>query len=129
MKILKKREITETQTSFWNNFGGKLSFILSFLFVSAFTCHSEAIILWGLFCRNRKFLELKEVTIFGGPLNSIFFSSLSPFPSLVPIMKIGRSLILKVQKMGTQDKIRQFTHEVSKEISLPYEKFHHRFIV
>jgi hypothetical protein len=43
----------------------------------------------------------------------------SPFPSLAPIMKIARSLILKVQKMGTQDEIHQFTHEASKEISLP----------
>jgi hypothetical protein len=53
----------------------------------------------------------------------------SPFPSLAPIMKIARSLILKVQKKGTQDKIYQFSHEVSKEISLPQGKFHHQLIV
>jgi hypothetical protein len=55
-----------------------------------------------LFYKNHRFPEFKEVTILEGPLNSNFFSSLSlsPFPSLAPIMKICPFFDLRSSKNG-----------------------------
>jgi hypothetical protein len=44
MQIL-QNEITGTQTSFSTNFGGKLSFIVSFIFSTAPTCTTRIVTL------------------------------------------------------------------------------------